>query len=128
MLIDSYRSMIVRFVSQVTRGFLLPLLCLSLDILFEAKENLWDQGNELGAGVGGTVVSMIFPKWQGLVGTNYYCYSSSNDLVKFLFYLIVSVFQFSSFMCLFLSKSKNLHLCFQMSLYLTPEKDTARSL
>ena len=43
-LIDSYRSMIVRFASRVTRGFLSPLLCLSLDILFAAKENLWDQG------------------------------------------------------------------------------------
>ena len=42
MLIDSYRSMIVRFTSWVTRGFLSPLLCLSLDILFVAKENLWD--------------------------------------------------------------------------------------
>ena len=42
---DSYRSMIVRFASWVTRGFLSPLLCLSLDILFAAKENLWDQGN-----------------------------------------------------------------------------------
>ena len=44
MLTDSYRSMIVRFASWVTRGFLSPLLCLSLDILFVAKENLWDQG------------------------------------------------------------------------------------
>ena len=43
MLIDTYRSMIVRFASRVTRGFLSPL-CLSLDILFMAKENLWDQG------------------------------------------------------------------------------------
>ena len=46
MLIDSYCSMIVRFASRVTRGFLSPLLCLSLDILFAAKENLWDQGNK----------------------------------------------------------------------------------
>ena len=44
MLIDSYRNMIVRFASQVTSDFLSPLLCLSLDILFPAKENLWDQG------------------------------------------------------------------------------------
>ena len=43
-LIDSYRSMIVRFASRVTRGFLSPLLCLSLDILFAVKENVWDQG------------------------------------------------------------------------------------
>ena len=47
MLIDSYRSMIVRFASRVTRGFLSPLLCLSLDILFVAKENVWDQGKEI---------------------------------------------------------------------------------
>ena len=46
MLIDSYRSMIVRFAVRVTRGFLSPLLCLSLDILFMAKENLWDQGSD----------------------------------------------------------------------------------
>ena len=39
--------MIVRFASWVTRGFLSPLLCLSLDILSAAKENLWDQGNFL---------------------------------------------------------------------------------
>ena len=44
MLIDSYCSMIVRFTSWVTRGFLSPLFCLLLDILFVAKENLWDQG------------------------------------------------------------------------------------
>ena len=39
---DTYRSMIVRFTSPATRGFLLPLLFLSR--LFAAKENLWDQG------------------------------------------------------------------------------------
>ena len=44
LLIDSYRSMIVRFASRVTRGILSQLLCLSLDILFAVKENLWDQG------------------------------------------------------------------------------------
>ena len=59
MLIDSYRSMI-------TRGFLSPLLCLSLDILFAAKENLWDQGtyaatfnqstSEMMCNVGGTFI------------------------------------------------------------------------
>ena len=47
MLIDSYCSMIVRFASRVTRGFLSLLLCLSLDILFAAKENLWDQGRAI---------------------------------------------------------------------------------
>ena len=43
MLIDTYRSMIVRFTSPTTRGFLSPLL--SLSSLFAAKENLWDQGS-----------------------------------------------------------------------------------
>ena len=46
MLIDSYRSMIVRFASPATRGFLSPLLSLS-SRLFAVKENLWDQGNEV---------------------------------------------------------------------------------
>ena len=43
MLIDSYSSMIVRFASPAIRGFLSPLLSLSLSPLFMAKENLWDQ-------------------------------------------------------------------------------------
>ena len=30
-----------------TSGFLSPLLCLSLDILFAAKENIWDQGSSI---------------------------------------------------------------------------------
>ena len=44
MLIDTYRSMIVRFVSPATRDFLLPLL--SLSCLLVVKENLWDQGSK----------------------------------------------------------------------------------
>ena len=40
---DTYRSMIVRFASLATRGFLSPLLSL-LSHLFAMKENLWDQG------------------------------------------------------------------------------------
>ena len=40
MLIDTYHSMIVRFASPATRGFLSSLL----SPLFTAKENLWDQG------------------------------------------------------------------------------------
>ena len=44
MLIDSYRSMILRFALPATRGFLSQLLSLSLSRLFAAKENLWDQG------------------------------------------------------------------------------------
>ena len=43
MLIDTYRSMIVRFASPATRGLLSPL---SLSSLFAAKENLWDQGTK----------------------------------------------------------------------------------
>ena len=39
-LIDTYRSMIMRFTSPATRGFLSPLLPLSC--LFATKENLWD--------------------------------------------------------------------------------------
>ena len=42
MLLDTYRSMIVRFASPATRGLLLPLL--SLSCLFTSKENLWGQG------------------------------------------------------------------------------------
>ena len=42
MLIDTYRSMIVRFTLPATRGFLSPLL--SLCSFFAAKENLWDWG------------------------------------------------------------------------------------
>ena len=42
-LIDTYRSMIVRFASPATRGFLSPLLP-SMSRLFVAKRNLWDQG------------------------------------------------------------------------------------
>ena len=45
MLIDTYRSMIVRFASQVTRGFFSPPLSALLPCLFAAKENLWDQGS-----------------------------------------------------------------------------------
>ena len=44
MLIDTYRSMTVRFTLPTTRGFLLSLLSLS-SRLFTVKENLWDQGN-----------------------------------------------------------------------------------
>ena len=39
----TYPSMIMRYASPTTRGFLSPLLFLS-SCLFAAKENLWDQG------------------------------------------------------------------------------------
>ena len=44
---DTYRSMIVRFASPATRGFLSLLFSLSLSQLFAAKENLWDQGTNI---------------------------------------------------------------------------------
>ena len=43
MLIDTYRSMIVRIVSPAIRGFLLPLLSQSCLLSLCTKENLWDQ-------------------------------------------------------------------------------------
>ena len=45
MLSDSYLSMIVRFASPVTTGFLSPLLLSLLSCLIVVKENLWDQGS-----------------------------------------------------------------------------------
>ena len=49
MLIDSYCSMIVRFTSFATIGFLSSVLSLSCLVrLFVVKENLWYQGKTLG--------------------------------------------------------------------------------
>ena len=43
MLIDAYRSMIVRFTSPATRGFLSPLLSLSNCLSLRGERKPWDQ-------------------------------------------------------------------------------------
>ena len=47
MLIDTYRSMIVRFISPLPEVFSHRFFLSLLSHLFTAKENLWDRGSQL---------------------------------------------------------------------------------
>ena len=70
MLIDSYRSMIVRFASRVTRGFLSPLLCLSLDILFAGERKPLGPGYTRSRLLPAPDLSFsLFSRFLGLIGT-----------------------------------------------------------